>query len=124
MDPVTGKQKTQSAGTPNESEAIKAAGKWEDELRSGRYQAPNKTTWAEFRRRYTTENLNSLAPKTRETAETSLNHVERTNDTRDNQFQSYRTPAAAITSGSGGWKLLVWPRRRPAVVDSVGRGGR
>ena len=40
IDPLTGKQKTKSAGTSDEGEAIKAAGKWEDELRTGRYRRP------------------------------------------------------------------------------------
>ena len=31
IDPLTGKQKTKSAGTPDEGEAIEAAGKWEDD---------------------------------------------------------------------------------------------
>ena len=51
IDPLTGKQKTKSAGTPDESTQSKAAGKWEDELRTGRYSPPSRLTWAEFRKR-------------------------------------------------------------------------
>jgi hypothetical protein len=55
IDPVSGKQKTKSAGTPDESEAIGKAAVWQDELTSGRYQAPSRLTWAEFRKRYERE---------------------------------------------------------------------
>lgn len=77
VDPLTGRQRTKTAGTADEAEAIKAAGKWEDELRSGRYQAPSRMTWAEFRRRYEDEKLSNLGEKTRQTAGTAMNHIER-----------------------------------------------
>ena len=77
IDPVSGKQKTKSAGTGNEAEATKAAGKWEDELRSGRFQSVNRLTWGEFRRRYETEKLATLARQTQQNDRGSLNHLER-----------------------------------------------
>ena len=77
VDPLTGKQKTKSAGTADEGEAIKAAGKWEDDLRTGRYQAPSRLTWAEFRRRYEAEKMATLAEKTQFSMRSSFNHLER-----------------------------------------------
>ena len=82
VDPLTGKQKTKSAGTADEGEAVKAAGKWEAELREGRYQAPNKLTWAEFRKRYEAEKLASLAKRTRDKAGTVFAWVETVLDPR------------------------------------------
>ena len=60
IDPLTGKQKTKSAGTPDEAEAIGAAAVWQDELRTGRYQAPSRLTWAEFRQRCKDEKLSAM----------------------------------------------------------------
>ncbi|MEN6368059.1 MAG: tyrosine-type recombinase/integrase [Thermoguttaceae bacterium] len=77
IDPISGKQKTRSAKTASEGDAIKEAGKWEDELRTGRYQAPSRLTWAEFRKRYETEKLSGLGEKTQQTAGTAMNHLER-----------------------------------------------
>lgn len=51
-DPTTGKQITRSTKTAKRADAVKAAGKWEAELREGRYKPASKTTWFEFRRRY------------------------------------------------------------------------
>ena len=61
-DPMTGKHKTKSAGTTNERDALKAAGQWQDDLRKGRYRAPSRTTWADFRDRYEREVLAGFAP--------------------------------------------------------------
>ncbi len=77
VDPISGKQKTKTAGTPDESKAIGAAAVWQDELRTGRYQAPSRLTWADFRKRYEDEKLASLAPETQATAKDSLNYLER-----------------------------------------------
>ena len=76
-DPITGKLKTKSAGTSKEGEAKKAAGKWEDDLRKGRYSAPSKLTWAEFRTRYEDEALSGLSDNTAELCCTSFNALER-----------------------------------------------
>jgi hypothetical protein len=63
-DPHTGKQIAKSAKTSNRKEATKAAGKWEDELRAGRYKPASKITWAEFRQRYEDEVLPAKAANT------------------------------------------------------------
>ncbi|HEV3339024.1 MAG TPA: site-specific integrase [Pirellulales bacterium] len=64
IDPITQKKKTRSAGTSNRREAEKAAGKWEDELRTGRYKPAVKMTWDDFWTRYDDEVLSGLAEKT------------------------------------------------------------
>lgn len=82
-DPVTGKKKTRSTGVENTGRkrerdaAIGAAGKWEAELREGRYQSPSKATWAQFRERYTQESLAGLSDNGAMRAETVLDMVER-----------------------------------------------
>ena len=77
IDPLTGRQKTKSAGTADEAKAIGAAAVWQDELRTGRYQAPSKMTWAEFRQRHETEFQPSMAHQTRLKFTTTFNLVER-----------------------------------------------
>ena len=52
VDPRTGSRVTRSAGTSNRREAERAAAQWEVELRSGSYQKPVHTSWADFRERY------------------------------------------------------------------------
>lgn len=64
VDPITQKKKTKSAGTSNRRDAEKAAGKWEDELRTGRYKPAVKMTWEDFWNRYDDERLSGLAEKT------------------------------------------------------------
>jgi len=76
-DPITGKRTTRSAKTPDETEAIRAAAVWEDELNSGRYQAASKVTWQAFRKRYEEEHLATLSVNGRRTAKHSLDTVER-----------------------------------------------
>ena len=71
-DPVTGKQKTKSARTPDESEATRAAGKWEDDLRTGRYQTSSKMTWTDFRKRFETETQAGYRPAAKETTQSRL----------------------------------------------------
>ena len=69
-DPITRRKKTKSSGVLRDGskqarrDAEKAAGKWEDELREGRYHVPSKITWADFRARYESEVLASLAETT------------------------------------------------------------
>lgn len=81
-DPATGKKKTRSTGVENtglkrdRDAAVSAAGKWEAELREGRYQSPSKTTWAQFRERYTSESLAALSDNGAIRAETVLDLVE------------------------------------------------
>jgi integrase len=121
VDPLTGKQKTRSAGTSDEETAIGKAAVWQDELTTGRYQAPNRLTWAEFRKRYEAEKLSSLAPRTQTTARDSLNCLERViNPDRltkltsavMSRFQSeLRKPREIIKSGE---KIV-----KPAMKDTT-----
>ncbi|MBN1589713.1 MAG: site-specific integrase [Pirellulales bacterium] len=76
-DPVTGKKVAKSTGTRDEVAAIGAAAIWQDELRTGRYQAPSKLTWADFRKRYEEEKLATLAAGTLMSATSALNHLQR-----------------------------------------------
>ena len=77
IDPMTGKPKHKSAETDVREHAVKAAGKWEDELREGRYAAPCRIGWDEFRRRYEDEALPALADRTGALRSVVMNHVER-----------------------------------------------
>jgi integrase len=76
--PITGEEFARSTGTKVKREAERAAGKWETELKEGRYKAITKLTWEEFTQKYREEKLAALAEKTEEAAITSFNHVERT----------------------------------------------
>lgn len=76
-DPITGKRVARSTETTNRTEANKKAGVWQDELNSGRYVAPSKVTWTDFRKRYEEEHLATLANRTLDTAASALNHLER-----------------------------------------------
>jgi integrase len=75
-DPMDGRQKTKSAKTRSKKEALKAAGQWQDELRSGRYHAASKIAWDEFRERYENEVLAALSAGTAHKAQGVFNHVE------------------------------------------------
>jgi integrase len=77
IDPMTGKQKHRSAGTALRKDAIKAAGKWEAELREGRYAAPINMAWSAFRERYEDEVLSALAIKTDAKVSTVFNSIEK-----------------------------------------------
>ena len=76
-DPITGKLKTESAGTSKEGEAKTASGKWKDDLHKSRCSAPSKLTWAEFRTRYEDEALSGLSGNSAELCCTSFNALER-----------------------------------------------
>ena len=77
VDPVTGKQNARSTGTRIRRDAERVAAKWEQELQQGRYRPKRNITWEEFRERYETEKLASLASSTQKTAATAMNHLER-----------------------------------------------
>ena len=77
VDPATGKQKHKTAGTAKHGEAVKAAGKWEAELREGRYVAPINTSWAIFRSRYESEQGLSHSTGSREKTASVFNVLER-----------------------------------------------
>ena len=51
-DPRTGRRITRSTGTSNRRQAERVAGKWESELRAGKYRKSVDTHWPEFRERY------------------------------------------------------------------------
>ncbi len=75
-DPVTGKNIAKSTGKTTMKEAVKAAGKWEDELRTGRYKPQSKITWAEFRERYESERLPALSDNTANKVACLFNAIE------------------------------------------------
>ncbi len=77
IDPITGKRRARSTGTTVRREADRIAAKWEQQLQEGRYQPPQRISWADFREQYETEKLSSLAESTQRTAVTALNHLER-----------------------------------------------
>ncbi len=81
-DPLTGRKVTRSTGVERTNRqrdrdaAQQEAGKWQAELRDGRYSAPSKTTWADFRERYEAEVLSSLAETTDKKVAGVFNSVE------------------------------------------------
>jgi integrase len=77
VDPISGKRKTQSAKTPNEKDAWKAAAAWEEELRAGPHCPPSKVTWQAFRKRYEEEHLASLSRNSRDSSLFQLNQLEK-----------------------------------------------
>ncbi len=76
VDPMTNKPVEKSAKTSKHKEALLAAGVWQDELRSGRYQKPSKMAWADFREYYSANALPGLSVRTQQTYESSLNVFE------------------------------------------------
>ena len=77
-DPTTGRKVAKTTGTTDRREAERAAAVWEDELNSGRYQAPSKLTWREFRERYESEKLSAMPKSSQAAYRTTLDHLERT----------------------------------------------
>jgi hypothetical protein len=77
-DPFNGKHVARSTGSRNMIKAIKAAAKWESELREGRYQKPTRMTWEAFRSYYSIHVLPALAESSAVTYEATLNVFERT----------------------------------------------
>ncbi|MCG2683984.1 MAG: site-specific integrase [Planctomycetales bacterium] len=77
-DPTTGRKVAKSSGTTDRREADRAAAVWQDELNSGRYQAPSRLTWAEFRKRYEEEKLAAMPDSTQTAYRVALDHLERT----------------------------------------------
>ena len=77
IDPITGKTIEKSAKTSKQSEALKEAGKWQDELRNGRYQKPNRMTWEAFREFYTANAMPAVAATSAGSYEASLSKFER-----------------------------------------------
>jgi hypothetical protein len=77
-DPMTGKPVEKSAETSQHEAALEAAGKWQAELREGRYQKPNRMTWEVFTEYYLANVLPALALSSQTTYEATLNVFERT----------------------------------------------
>ena len=75
--PMTGKRVPRSTKKSVKRDAEKVAAVWEDELRNGRYKPNSNITWEEFRERYETEVLASLADNTANIVATVFNAVER-----------------------------------------------
>lgn len=82
IDPISGKQKFRSTKTTNKRDADKFAGKWEDELRSGRFKAPSKITWEEFRDRFFDEHCPGLSDFTTAQYNVAFNKFERFTEIR------------------------------------------
>src|SRR5687768_12159186 len=76
-DPITGKREWKSSRQASKAKADKVAGKWEDELRSGRYKPASAITWEEFRDRYENEVVPSLALGTAGSINAVFNSVSR-----------------------------------------------
>jgi uncharacterized membrane protein len=70
----TGRRESRSTGTRVRREAERLAARWEAKLREGRYKAPFKAAWAEFRERFETEKGSSLSENTRNSMRTAFNH--------------------------------------------------
>jgi len=77
VDPTTGKQVARSAGTRDELTAERAAAVWQDELNTGRYAAPSRITWADFRERYEGEKLAGMSKGSQLAYTVALDHVTR-----------------------------------------------
>jgi len=71
--PEIGKPIEKSAKTADQKTAEREAGKWEAELREGRYQRPNRMTWDTFYDYYTVNALPALASSTTLTYMATLN---------------------------------------------------
>lgn len=104
-DPSTGKQVQRSTGTTNRRDANKAAGKWEAELREGRYKAQSRMTWAEFRETYETEVLPGLSEGTGDCKASAFNYIESTiNPQQLRELTTARLSAFASMLRTGGMK--------------------
>lgn len=75
-DPETGAWKERSARTSGKKDADKLAAQLEADLQQGRYVAPSKVLWKDFRLAFESEKLPSLAPRSRNSYRSALNHVE------------------------------------------------
>jgi integrase len=64
-DPVTGRRKSQSAGTNDVEEAEQARGDREYKLNNGLLAEPSKVTWQAFREAFEEEHMPGVRPRTR-----------------------------------------------------------
>ncbi len=105
VDPFTRKQVQRSTGTTIKRDADKAAGKWEAELREGRYKAQSRMTWEEFRIKYEDEVLPSKAEGTGDCKTVAFNHIEATiNPVYLRELTTPRLSAFAMMLRDGGMK--------------------
>ena len=75
-DPETGRRVAKSSEETDRTKAIKAAGKWEDDLRAGRFQRVSNPTWAEFRSKFEDDVLAAKSQHTFNTATCVFNRVQ------------------------------------------------
>jgi integrase len=75
-DPKTGKHVTRSTGTRRRKQSERFAAKWEADLQEGRYKAPSKVLWHEFRQRYEDEVFPTIADATGQKISGVFNAVE------------------------------------------------
>jgi integrase len=105
VDPFSGRQVQRSTKTTKRGQAVKAAGKWEAELREGRYKAQSRMTWAEFRLKYEDEVLPAKSEGTGECKTTVFNHIEATiNPQFVRELTTPRLSAFATMLRDGGMK--------------------
>jgi len=74
--PATGKQIAKSSGTHVKQKAERIAGKWEDDLRKGRYNKSSSMSWSDFREYLEDHHLDGMAKNTFEAYQSSLNVFE------------------------------------------------
>jgi integrase len=76
VDPVTEQRTWRSTRTTDRREAERAAARWEAELADGAGDRPNRLTWEQFRNRFESEHLASVADKTAAAYRTAMNAFE------------------------------------------------
>lgn len=74
--PATGKQIAKSSGTHLKQKAERLAGKWEDDLRNGRYKKNSSMGWNDFREYLEDHHLDGMAKNTFDAYQSSLNVFE------------------------------------------------
>lgn len=116
IDPVTGKQKTKSAGTADEGEAIGKAAVWQDELTTGRYQSASKMTWAAFRERHEAEAQSGLSASARSNYSTTFDLVE--------EFMAPARLRDITTEAVSRWLTQLHNGRQPTTVGLYARNVR
>src|SRR4051794_1528398 len=103
--PLSGKRKWKATEVARDgskkarAEAEREAGKWQAELREGRYKPKNRTTWAEFRERYEDEVLPKLSKETEKKVQTAFGLVE--------EFMAPKRVADLTTEALSRWMLKI-----------------
>lgn len=75
-DPVSGRKMQRSTGKTKRTDAIKAAGRWQAEVRQGKASHGGMMAWADFREKYEREKASGLADRTQDKINQVLNLVE------------------------------------------------